>query len=207
MLKWRSVKRTIVVILILVLVLPPSSFAANELNHNDFERVIKGIQQQDKVQSDMLSSKEKRELIDQYSELRDSPGQERFSSAKLSADLESNVDLQRDFANFRRDYRKQQNGFQKASIEVDLEEVNDRGIIVKWKEGKTFDASIFNVESLKVPEFLKQHNIYLVRVLEIYNYDQKLQELKRESYNIYAEPDYLLESSYIPSDPEFDKQW
>ncbi|MGJ9458131.1 S8 family serine peptidase [Oceanobacillus sp. CF4.6] len=192
--------------LILLLVLPQSVFAAERVG---FEKAIGDIRVQDKVNVDMIPPEEKRDLIHTYFGLRENEDQVKISTSASSNSVKSSGDLDQDFENIRRNYKKQENDDQQimSKDKIDLENVNDRGIIVKWKHGKTFAPSKFSLEELEVSEFMKQQNISLVRVAENDDYDKKLKELKRDSNSIYVEPDYLLESTYIPSDPRIDEQW
>lgn len=89
---------------------------------------------------------------------------------------------------------------------IDLSRVNNRQIIIKWAEGKTFNASKFGLISLPVSAMLKKENIYLVKVPESLNYQKMLQRLKQQPEQVSVEPDYLTMSSYVPSDSGFSKQ-
>lgn len=113
-----------------------------------------------------------------------------------------------DDAKVKREYHKYQSDFYTQGVEqVDLTKVNDRRIVVKWLEGKIFDATKYGLIPMTVSGILKDRNIYLVKVPETIDYKEILQELKNDPDQISVEPDYLTTSSYIPADSGFSKQW
>lgn len=72
-----------------------------------------------------------------------------------------------DDAKVKREYHKYQSDFYTQGVEqVDLTKVNDRRIVVKWLEGKTFDATKYGLIPMTVSGILKERNIYLVKVPE-----------------------------------------
>ncbi|WP_067730226.1 S8 family serine peptidase [Oceanobacillus damuensis] len=195
--------------LILLLVFPQSAFATEGISSADFEKAIEDIRVQDKVKADKIPLEEKRDFIHTFSDLKENENQAKISASTSINSFTSNGDLDQDVEKIRRNYKKAENDDSKimSLAKVNQDDVNDRGIIVKWKQGETFYASKFGLVELEVSEFMKQQNIFRVRVSESDDYDKKLQELKRESNSIFVEPDYLLESTYIPSDPYLDEQW
>ncbi|MFC2947694.1 S8 family serine peptidase [Virgibacillus sediminis] len=110
---------------------------------------------------------------------------------------------------FRKHYIKKEEGDRQlqSAKSVDLSEVSDRGVILHMEDGSRPNTSSHPIDLKDVPEHLEQQNIYLARVQDEADYNQVLKALKQDEGVLTAEPDYILETSYTPSDPYYNQQW
>lgn len=113
----------------------------------------------------------------------------------------SSIDLDESFKQFRMDYEKEENSAQLAQVE--LPEVSERKIIIKLDEHEDFDSSKLGVQY--VDEITTQ--MFVVQVFSEDDYAVKLDELQQLPGVIYAEPDYKLETTFMPQDPLLEEQW
>ncbi|MDL4838895.1 S8 family serine peptidase [Aquibacillus rhizosphaerae] len=113
-----------------------------------------------------------------------------------------------DFESFRSNYVRVKKGSTIQSQNHSQNKINQRGILVKMKQGESFPVEKFyDVKIMDVPENIKEQNIYLIRISEESNYNKQLEDLRNETDILYAEPDSIYETSFTPSDPHYNEQW
>ncbi|MFZ0371413.1 MAG: S8 family serine peptidase, partial [Halobacillus sp.] len=104
-------------------------------------------------------------------------------------------------------HKKESSKSSKQVEEVDLKDVHNRGILIEVKESSSFSTETYEVNEGPLSEALKQHNFRLLEVKEDADYHHVLQQLNEDPAVLTADPDYISESSYVPSDPEYSGQY
>ncbi|MGP4074868.1 S8 family serine peptidase [Halobacillus sp. K22] len=104
-------------------------------------------------------------------------------------------------------YKKEKSKKTKQVEEVDLKDVHNRGILIEVKESSSFSTEGYEVNERPLAEALKEHNFRLLEVKEDQDYHQVLQRLNADPAILTADPDYISESSYVPSDPKYSGQY
>src|SRR5699024_8044277 len=94
----------------------------------------------------------------------------------------------------------------KAQEAIDLEDINDRRIIMKLSDINAFEASAFEVDIVE-ENILEKEKILIVRVPKHIDFTKKLDELRQSNLVLFAEPDYKVESSFVPSQTILNNQW
>lgn len=202
MLNQRKVSIFLIVLLASVLVLPQLTLAYETIpsfSQDTLKEHVQNLREKEKQRSAILATEKKKKLARSFSQVL-------MGSQEQSLSYRSS-NLDKTFEDFRRNYQKQNEIKTRSVNKVELSAVNDRGIILKLYRGKTLDAAVFDVQIVSVSEQLESGNIYLVKVPDKYDYNKKLLELKGDPKVRNAEPDYLLDSSFVPSDPQYDRQW
>src|SRR5699024_11430178 len=88
----------------------------------------------------------------------------------------------------------------KAQEAIDLEDINDRRIIMKLSDINAFEASAFEVDIVE-ENILEKEKILIVRVPKHIDFTKKLDELRQSNLVLFAEPDYKVESSFVHFQP------
>ncbi|MGP4070395.1 S8 family serine peptidase [Halobacillus sp. B29] len=104
-------------------------------------------------------------------------------------------------------HKKESSKRSKQVEEVDLKDVHNRGILIEVKESSSFSADAFEVNERPLSEVLSQNNFHLLEVKENQDYHHVLQQVKEDPAVLTADPDYISESSYVPSDPRYPGQY
>ncbi|MFZ3580397.1 S8 family serine peptidase [Virgibacillus sp. DJP39] len=207
MINHNTIKKGLIILVIFLFVLPQLSIASgHQLYESTVQTKLNEIDAQDKEKLDEpVYAERKKRLIEELPLMQD-----RYFGENLIISQSSQLSVNPDayFEEFRKSYTKNDTDFRiQSEKSIDLSNVNNRGILLKVKEGVTFNPEVFDVRIQSVSEQLKSNNIYLVTVPEQYGYSSTLNQLKEDSSIVYANPDYIIESSYIPSDPQFAEQW
>ncbi|ASF40755.1 hypothetical protein CEH05_16970 [Halobacillus halophilus] len=104
-------------------------------------------------------------------------------------------------------HKKESSKKSKQVEEVDLKDVHNRGILIQVKESSSFSPQKYEVNEEPLSEALKRHNFLLLEVEEGADYHHVLQQLNEDPAVLTADPDYISESSYVPSDPKYSGQY
>ncbi|WP_163969596.1 S8 family serine peptidase [Oceanobacillus halotolerans] len=145
-------------------------------------------------------------LLEQYNYLKEKPIKRSIgiSSKKTIKNIE---EIDDDQADLRQYYQKQNQAQLKSIPQINLDDVNDRSIIVRVKDGETLDYEAYDVQLVEESTFLQEKGLYFVRVPADHDYEETLKKLKNTKHVRSAEPDYLMESTMTPTDPEMGRQW
>lgn len=90
---------------------------------------------------------------------------------------------------------------------IDLEAVYDRQILIKQKEGRSLPFAQLGVTPVETPISLKQRSYQLIRVPESLHFNTVLNRIQQRQEVVVAEPNWLRETTAVPTDPEMTKQW
>jgi subtilisin family serine protease len=185
-------------VLVLTISCPQSLFANESTMHEKWNSSIQSIKE--KQSSDMpKQSVNTSNIENSYEKLTNLPHKNK-QSIGLTHGVES-------LDSFRRQYKKK-DIFQIQSTDVvDLEKVNDRRILLRLSDSGNFNADDYNVKSVEISQTLANQSYFLIKVPKELDYNDVLQEIRKDSVVVNAEPDYLRSSTFIPSDPESDRQW
>ncbi|WP_052158826.1 S8 family serine peptidase [Halobacillus sp. BBL2006] len=104
-------------------------------------------------------------------------------------------------------YRKPKD-YQSSSLsDVNLSDVHDRRILLKTNGQDKILFKDLKVEKIATPKALAERDYQIVKVPEDVDYNKKLQEIRNHKAVKMADPEYIKETSYIPSDSSYDEQW
>ncbi len=95
-----------------------------------------------------------------------------------------------------------------ASLQA-IENQSYRELIVKFKAGTTEEEKkrVFREANVRELDYIDNGDISLVKVLDEDGLKELAKLLYRNPSVIFAEPNYKVKSSFVPTDPYFKKQW
>ncbi|QDP41589.1 S8 family serine peptidase [Radiobacillus deserti] len=87
------------------------------------------------------------------------------------------------------------------------QDVKDREILLKVKDGQSFDSQTLGLLDREVSETMKKNGFQLVQVPEGMDYKRTLEQLNKQSSIALAEPNYERQVEATISDPFYNQQW
>ncbi|MDC3415972.1 S8 family serine peptidase [Aquibacillus salsiterrae] len=90
---------------------------------------------------------------------------------------------------------------------INLDEVNRRRILVKLAKGASVDFQQFGLNQEETSDSLVKRGYQVVSVPEGINFSKALSVLSGTNSITFAEPDYNRNMKFVPSDPNYNKQW
>jgi subtilisin family serine protease len=200
LIKRKKIRITLISLLVVALILPQMVFASS--TEDIWQSQIQDLKSEANLHNKLSTMTPEEDLHTIYQKLD-----------KMSPNLDSNTkdikNLNRfnSFQDFRQSYRKD-HGIQSQNVKaVDLQKVKDRGILLKVKDGESFDASSLGVKPANIYAKLEKENYRLISVHDEVDYHKKLAEIRKNSNVLTAEPNFLRNTTYVPADPQYEKQW
>jgi len=85
--------------------------------------------------------------------------------------------------------------------------IKNRKIMVKLKDGKSFDGESLGIKKTTVPKSLQKRNIIVVKVPSDKDFSEILAKLQKDPNVLDAEPVYTKKLKELPQDPYMREQW
>lgn len=85
--------------------------------------------------------------------------------------------------------------------DVNLKNVNNREIMIKKKDGSSFDPTVYGLVSTSSPDILKEESFVVYQVPSTKNYETVLQKVKEDTAVQYAEPNYIATKTAVSTEP------
>lgn len=89
---------------------------------------------------------------------------------------------------------------------IDLNKIHNRQIILKLSKTDEFNPSAYKID-LAEGKGLEQENVLIIHVPKEIDFEEKLDELRQSDAVLFAEPDYIVDSSFTPSETLLHNQW
>lgn len=101
--------------------------------------------------------------------------------------------------------------FAVASIQqnksINMDDVNNRQLLVRVEQGTYINFFSLGLEPQALSDALQDRGYHLLAVPVDMDYQKVIRELNGTNGVLSVEPDYKRQVSYIPSDPNYKKQW
>ena len=107
----------------------------------------------------------------------------------------------------KQDFNKEKIMRFQSGAKTDLGKVKDRQVIIKFKDVKTIQVEDLGCEHVFTPDVLKKRALFVARIPDSFDYDEKIRDLNAQGHIEYATPNYLSKPSLIPGDEFFSRQW
>ncbi|MCA1010740.1 S8 family serine peptidase [Halobacillus halophilus] len=139
--------------------------------------------------------------------MKEIPVEELTKGKAQTSKPEEQASFEKDDRPVKQVHKKERSKSSKQVEDVNLKDVHNRGILIEVKESSSFLTDAYEVNEGPLSEALKRRHFRLLEVKKDADYHQVLQQLKDAPSVLTADPDYISESSYVPSDPEYSGQY